>query len=189
METYAYFLSGENAASTGAPRWVPEYCGYPSDESRTVSGIVVFNRRRLASYTVTECRYIMFWAKTSPVPEAATDLGEMAPPKVVFSERRPRSDGGPVTGAGPVVAGAVVQPGPVVATAGIVAAAAGDSPSDEPEQPTAETAASSASPAATPALITTVRATVPGMIFSGGGRRATPRCRCARRAPSPSGGA
>ena len=33
----------------------------------------------------------MFWAKTSPVPEAATDFGEIAPPKVVLSERRPRS--------------------------------------------------------------------------------------------------
>ncbi len=84
-----------------------------------MSGIVAFSRRRLASYTVTECRYIMFWAKTSPVPEAATDFGEIAPPKVVFSESRPRLDGGPVTGAGAVVAGAVV------AATGVVAAAAG----------------------------------------------------------------
>src|SRR4051794_10262793 len=45
------------------------------------------------SYTVMVCRYIMLCAKTSPVPDATTDFGEMSPVMVRSSFRRRASLG------------------------------------------------------------------------------------------------
>src|SRR5262245_21051586 len=55
----------------------------------------------------------MFWARTRPVPEAATDLGEIAPPKPARRTSRARSERGPA-GASGAVAGVVVGAGGVV---------------------------------------------------------------------------
>jgi hypothetical protein len=60
----------------------------------TVSGMVVTAFPEL-SYTVTVWRYIMFCAKTRPVSEAATDLGEIGPPMVWMRLILRTSDGGP----------------------------------------------------------------------------------------------
>src|SRR5579871_290403 len=73
---------------------MPGWPENPNCDMSTVSGMV-FTSRPALLYTVTECRYIMFCAKTRPVLEASTDLGEMGPPIVSMSVRRRSSDGGP----------------------------------------------------------------------------------------------
>src|SRR5450755_166466 len=60
----------------------------------TVSGIVLTNDPALL-YTVSVWVYIMFWAKTRPVFDAATDFGEMWPLIVLMIDSRRWSVGGP----------------------------------------------------------------------------------------------
>ena len=108
----------------------------PKSDSLTVSGMVLRSVPSL-SYTVIVCRYIMFWAKTRPRPEATTDLGEMSP--VIFWPRLSvRSGvGGPGGGGG--------GPARVVSTA--VGCAAAPSPPSLDElvpQETSKMAATSA---------------------------------------------
>src|SRR4051812_38028155 len=55
---------------------------------------MVATRSKWRSYTVTVCRYIMFCAKTRPVPVAITDLGEMSPPMVSAATSRPSAAAG-----------------------------------------------------------------------------------------------
>ena len=50
---------------------------------------MVFTSLPRRSYTVIVCRYIMFWANTSPVCVATTDFGEMEPR--ITARRRSRS--------------------------------------------------------------------------------------------------
>lgn len=81
---YAYLWSGVNAASTGAPLYVPGYCGYPRLAKFTASGMI-FSKWYALSYTLIVCRYIMFWAKNSPVPDATIDFSSRWPVMILSS--------------------------------------------------------------------------------------------------------
>ena len=76
----------------------------------TESGIVAFSFMVRASYTVMVCVYIMFWAVTSPLPDAATDFGEICPVIVARRFSRPCTAGGPVAAGAPAAGAATVAP-------------------------------------------------------------------------------
>src|ERR1700730_11672945 len=66
------------AAAAGGPRDTRECPPMPNCDRSTLSGIV-FTSAPSRSYTLIVCRYIMFCANTRPVPDGATDFGEIGP--------------------------------------------------------------------------------------------------------------
>src|SRR3954467_15852864 len=79
---------------------------------------MVATRSKWRSYTVTVCRYIMFCAKTRPVPVAITDLGEMWRRRVSAATSRPSAAAGG--------AGSAAAAGPVPLGRGLRVAELGD---------------------------------------------------------------